>query len=220
MIPREILKKIRQIELRTNRIVTVLGSARVARAGFGVAPKISSYKLSPRMNPSSQSNVGSGATPEPARGTRALPFADGARASARFTARTPAASKTNPALNSIRPLRRRERRAPALLSLTPGFSPVTGEGESLNRFNGFPRAAKPLKRLKFASRVHTGLKPGVNERDFTRANSPFAIRHSKPIEFDGFGNCGEFATIKNQAAVLIPSNSTGFEFKPVNECHD
>ncbi len=31
MIPREILKKIRPIELRTNRIVTVLGSARVAR---------------------------------------------------------------------------------------------------------------------------------------------------------------------------------------------
>jgi len=62
MIPREILKKIRQIELRTNRI----------------APA----------------------------------FAAGARASARFTARTPAASKTNPALNSIRPLKRRERRAP------------------------------------------------------------------------------------------------------------
>ena len=62
MIPREILKKIRQIELRTNRIVTE--------------------------------------------------FAAGARASARFTARTPAASKTNLALNSIRPLKRRERRAP------------------------------------------------------------------------------------------------------------
>ena len=62
MIPREILKKIRQIELRTNRIVTE--------------------------------------------------FAAGARASARFTARLPAASKTNPALNFIRTLKRRERRAP------------------------------------------------------------------------------------------------------------
>ena len=109
MIPREILKKIRQIELRTNRIVT--------------------------------------------------PFAAGARASARFTVRTPAASKTNPALNSIRALKRRERRAPA-------------------------------------------------------------SRNSKPLKFDGFGNCGEFAIIKRRATVLIPSNSTGLEFKPTNECHD
>jgi hypothetical protein len=62
MIPREILKKIRQIELRTNRLVTE--------------------------------------------------FAAGARASARFTARTTAASQTNPALHSLRPLKRRERRAP------------------------------------------------------------------------------------------------------------
>ena len=62
MIPREILKKIRQIELRTNRIVTG--------------------------------------------------FAPGARASARFTARTPAALKTNPTLNAIRTLKRRKRRAP------------------------------------------------------------------------------------------------------------
>lgn len=126
MIPREILKKFRQIELRTNRIVTE--------------------------------------------------FAAGARASARFTARTTAASKTNPPLNSVRTLKRRERRAPKLrtlrlvrpqqrsvLSLTPGFSPVTGDGESFNRFNGFPRAGKPLKRLVFLGRVHTGLKPGVNE---------------------------------------------------------
>jgi len=63
MIPREILKKIRQIGLRTNRIVTA--------------------------------------------------FAPGARASARFIVRTPAASKINPALDSIRPLKRRERRAPS-----------------------------------------------------------------------------------------------------------
>jgi hypothetical protein len=86
MISREILKQIRQIELRTNRIVTA--------------------------------------------------FAPGARASARFTVRIPAASKTNPALNSIRTLKRRERRAPA-------------------------------------------------------------SRNSNPLEFEGFGNCGEFAIIKN-----------------------
>ena len=104
MIPLEILKKIRKIELRPNRIVTG--------------------------------------------------FAPGARASARFTARTPAASKTDPVLNSIRPLKRRECRAPA-------------------------------------------------------------SSNSKPIEFDGFGNCGESAIIRIQAGealpVLIPSSSTGLE---------
>src|SRR5580704_10244846 len=91
MIPREIRKKSRQIEPRTNRLVTG--------------------------------------------------FAAGARASARFTARTPAASKTNPSLNLIRPLKRRERRAPAapargiqlvfwpaltcVLSPRRGFQPAT-----------------------------------------------------------------------------------------------
>ena len=38
---------------------------------------------------------------------------------------------------------------------------------------------------------------------------------SKPLKFEGFGNYGEFATIKRQAVelgwVLIPSNSTGLE---------
>jgi len=63
MILREILKKIRQIEIRTNRIIT------------GSAP--------------------------------------GARASARFTLRTPGASETSPAPDAIRTLKRRERRAPA-----------------------------------------------------------------------------------------------------------
>jgi len=43
----------------------------------------------------------------------------GARASARFIARTPAASKTNPALNSLRSLKRRERRAPIPKGLCP-----------------------------------------------------------------------------------------------------
>ena len=40
-------------------------------------------------------------------------------------------------------------------------------------------------------------------------------RNSKPIEFEGFGNYGEFAIIRNQAGrarmVLIPSNSTGLK---------
>ena len=113
MIPREILKKIRQIEIRTNRIV---------RAS-----------------------------------------AAGARASARFTDRILATSKSNLTPNSACTVKRRERRAPAILSLTPGFSPVTHDLECLNRFNGFPRTEKPLKRLSLVRLADTGLKPGVNE---------------------------------------------------------
>ena len=36
-------------------------------------------------------------------------------------------------------------------------------------------------------------------------------RAVNPLEFEGVGNCGEFAIIKILAAVLIPSNSTGLE---------
>jgi hypothetical protein len=119
MIPREILKKIRQIELCTNRIVTA--------------------------------------------------FAAGARASARFTARTPAASKTNPALNSICPLKRRERRAPA--APERGCVPSTSRSTPTNHHA-----------------LRLGLRP--------QPRPVPASRNSKPIEFGRFGNCGEFATIK------------------------
>jgi hypothetical protein len=50
-------------------------------------------------------------------------------------------------------------------SLTPGFSPVQKSGKVKNRFNGFPRASKPLKRLALRTTCYTGLKPGVNEID-------------------------------------------------------
>jgi hypothetical protein len=33
-----------------------------------------------------------------------------------------------------------------------------------NRFNGFPAAGKPLKRLAFMPHLNTRLKPGANER--------------------------------------------------------
>ncbi len=50
---------------------------------------------------------------------------------------------------------------------------------------------------------------GFGQAGLERFNSP----DFKPIEFDGFGNCGEFATIRSQAGeappVLIPSKSTG-----------
>ena len=140
MIPREILKKIRQIELRTNRIVTA--------------------------------------------------FVAGARALARFTARTPAASKTNPALNSIRALKRRERRAPA--------APERGCVRSTSR-------STPA--ISHAPTNYHALQLGLR----LQPRSVSFSRNSKPLEFEGFGNCGEFAIIKRRAVVLIPSNSTGLK---------
>jgi hypothetical protein len=49
--------------------------------------------------------------------------------------------------------------------LTPGFSPVPTGQECQNRFNGFSRARKPLKRLGWPNAFNTQLKPGVNESD-------------------------------------------------------
>ena len=100
MIPPEILKKIRQIELRPTRLVT--GFAPVARL---CEPQ--HFRCSENVKNSERLlSCAAAAGRRPA-------LRSGARASARFTARTPAASKTNPALNSMRELKRRERRAPA-----------------------------------------------------------------------------------------------------------
>ncbi len=57
-------------------------------------------------------------------------------------------------------------------SLAPGFSPVNADMDSGNRFNGFPRAGKPLKRLTALYRTDTRLKPGVNEMN-DHANHSF-----------------------------------------------
>jgi hypothetical protein len=143
MIPREILKKIRQIELRTNRIVTELtAGARLCKQQH--------LLLSPSMENSVCTRFG-----EAVVGRRsscsawwfvgALEMADVLRL-----------------LLGTQPR--------SGLSLTPGFSPVIGDGESFNRFNGFPRTEKPLKRLGFVRRVHTGLKPGVNESSLKTAS--------------------------------------------------
>jgi len=53
-------------------------------------------------------------------------------------------------------------------SFTPGFSPVQRADEAENRFNGFPGhlLMKPLKRFLELVTRSTGLKPGVNEKDF------------------------------------------------------
>ena len=50
------------------------------------------------------------------------------------------------------------------LSLAPGFSPVIAGKNEENRFNGFPPAGKPLKRLTSRRRQCARLKPGVNKR--------------------------------------------------------
>ena len=49
------------------------------------------------------------------------------------------------------------------LSLAPGFSPVSLAGAARNRFTGFPRPAKPLKRLVCRAGFTTPLKRGANE---------------------------------------------------------
>ena len=56
------------------------------------------------------------------------------------------------------------------ISLTTGFSPVPTEKRIQNRFNGFPRAGKPLKRLACLKASITRLKPGVKERFHTFAH--------------------------------------------------
>jgi hypothetical protein len=43
------------------------------------------------------------------------------------------------------------------ISLTPGFSPVAAGREYQNRFNGFFRAGKPLKRLAPSDAFNTRL---------------------------------------------------------------
>jgi hypothetical protein len=58
-------------------------------------------------------------------------------------------------------------KAGSVFSLTPGFSPVTVPGKEKNRFNGFPAADKPLKRLVLRAAFHTRLKPGVNKTNQT-----------------------------------------------------
>jgi hypothetical protein len=50
-----------------------------------------------------------------------------------------------------------------IISLTPGFSPVLAGLADQNRFNGFSRAGKPLKRLIDRDAFTTRLKPGINE---------------------------------------------------------
>jgi hypothetical protein len=61
-------------------------------------------------------------------------------------------------------------------SLAPGFCPVSGEGEDFHRFSGFPSAQKPLKRLNPDCAVHTGLKPGANERPGRKQSLHSALR--------------------------------------------
>ena len=52
----------------------------------------------------------------------------------------------------------------SVLSLVPGFSPVSSVRAALSRFSGFYLREKPLKRLGYFLRTPTGLKLGANER--------------------------------------------------------
>jgi hypothetical protein len=48
--------------------------------------------------------------------------------------------------------------------INTGLQPGDGRRNLSNRFNGFPRAGKPLKRLAGRRAANTRLKPGVNEK--------------------------------------------------------
>ena len=47
--------------------------------------------------------------------------------------------------------------------INTGLQPGADEESTENRFNGFPTAGKPLKRLASFALLPTRLKPGVNE---------------------------------------------------------
>jgi hypothetical protein len=100
MIPREILKIMRQIEIRTNRIVT--GSAAGARLCEPQHSRLAwGREISERVR-----------TCEAAAGLRPA-LRSGARASARFNVPKPGATETSPAPCAVHALKPRERRAPA-----------------------------------------------------------------------------------------------------------
>lgn len=143
MIPREILKKIRQIELRTNRIVT----------GFAVRARLCEpqhFRLVAGMENSERLFlVAAAAGRRPA-------LRSGARASARFTVRKPVASNPNSCPNPVRTLKRRERRAPvARLGIPKGFRPKAQDCEARatlgqrpqNLFNRIAVAAIPVSSI-------------------------------------------------------------------------
>jgi hypothetical protein len=72
------------------------------------------------------------------------------------------------------------------VSLTPGFSPVMAGKEDQNRFNGFSRAGKPLKRLARRSTFTTRLKPGVNESHWRITHFYVVFSSAKTVRFTFF----------------------------------
>jgi hypothetical protein len=100
MIPREIFKTIRQINIRTNRIVTE--SAAGARLCEPQCSRLPSRREIPERVRTFEAAAG-----------RRPALRSGARASARFNVPRPSANETSPAPNAVRALKRRERRAPA-----------------------------------------------------------------------------------------------------------
>jgi len=153
MIPREILKKIRQIELRTNRLVTL--PAITGFQDFAVAPSTGGAPSgSPLREPwesaSEEFPAPSGATDFPPRCSFAPAGADD------------------------------------VCSLTHGSR------------RGLPSGAAP-QLAESGSRV---LQP----------RSVSTSRNSKPLEFDRFSNCGEFATIKCSASRWANLGFNSLEF--------
>ena len=174
MILREILKKIWQIELRTNRLVS--GSTRCfdQRISTGFRPKAQGCEVS--QSGSDRATLGH-------RPTRCL--------NRNVVAAIPIADISYQHCQNPVGVSRHVRSFTQGSSATLGWRPES-RWDSLN--------------LTTSTR---------STKNFARRASG---RNSKPLEFERFGNCGEFATIRarrpHHCPVLIPSNSRELETCP------
>ena len=103
-----------------------------------------------------------------------------------------------------------------VISLTPGFSPVMADEGDQNRFNGFSRAGKPLKRLGRPNAFVTRLKPLVstqvtNPHDFADASPspPDEGRRSSGSDYGGRGGAFIGLPLSPALSPLVPRGERG-----------
>ncbi len=183
MTLRETLKKIWQIELRTERLASASARCVELRIPTGFRPKAQGCEARATLGP------------RPARLTNRNAVAarlstGGAPTSSPRHEPWDQALRISPAPSGAADL-------PSRRSFAPGGADTIDPINHGSR-RGLPALAAPQL-------------PESGSRVF-QPRSVSVSRNSKPLEFEGFGNCGEFATIKRLAGepalVPIPSNST------------
>lgn len=200
MILGAILKQIRQIERRANRLVNDHAAGARASARFNVRTLAGS-----RMNPAPNS------IPTLKRRERRAPQAHARIPTGfRLDGNAAAASSSTGGASAGSP-----RREP--WDHAPRISPApSGATDSSPRCSFAPVGVDAVGPLTHGSR--RGLPPAAAPQlsDFVscvihpRSNS--VGRDSKPLEFEGFGSCGEFATIRNRASIRMNCGSNPIEF--------